>query len=162
MLASTTAAEDATQEAFIAAYRSIKNFRGGSFRAWLYRIAANACYDELRRLKSRPTLSLDTAHGEGETAFDLPSSELSPEDEVERLEFHRDLQYALAELPPDQRLAIILCDAQGFDYAEIAVSMNVSLGTVKSRISRGRQRLRAILTHGEPFARRLRQRSKDT
>jgi len=161
MMASATAAEDATQEAFIAAYRAIKSFRGGSFRAWLFRIAANTCYDELRRLKSRPALSLDMAHGEGEAPFDLPSPEPGPEDEVQRLEFHRELQEALAELPSEQRLAIILCDAQGLDYAEIALTMNVSLGTVKSRISRARQRLRQILSRREPFVTRSRQTSGD-
>src|SRR5712691_8905285 len=128
MLASPAAAEDATQEAFIAAYRAIKSFRGGSFRALLFRIASNSCYDELRRLKSRPALSLDIPHGEGEAPFDLPSPGPGPEDEVQRLEFHRELQEALAQLPSEQRLAIILCDAQGLDYAEIGVAMNVSLG----------------------------------
>ena len=146
MLANPQAAEDATQEAFIAAYRSLNRFRGGSFRAWLFRIAANACHDEHRRRRSRPSVSLDAPRGEDQQPLDVPNPGPTLDERVEQLELGRNLQQALAVLPEEQRLAIVLCDVQGLDYAEIAVAMNISLGTVKSRISRARSRLRDLLT----------------
>ncbi|MEE8369287.1 MAG: sigma-70 family RNA polymerase sigma factor [Dehalococcoidia bacterium] len=152
MLTSPQAAEDATQEAFIAAYRAIGSYRGGSFRSWLFRIATNACYDELRRRRSRPALSLDAPHGPEELPIDLPQPGPSLEEHVQRLEFAGHLQEALGALPADQRLAVVLCDVQGFDYSEIAQVTGVSLGTVKSRIARARARLRKLLgAHRELF-----------
>jgi RNA polymerase sigma-70 factor, ECF subfamily len=145
MLSTPQTAEDATQEAFIAAYRHLDKFRGGSFRSWLFRIAANACYDELRRRKARATSSLDEPAGEGEPRFDPPDRSPSPDDRAEQAELRDLLARALAAIPADQRLAVTLCDVQGLDYAEIAEVMQCSLGTVKSRIARGRLRLRAIL-----------------
>src|SRR3972149_3048935 len=144
MLASPQAAEDATQEAFIAAYRALHSFRGASLRPWLFRIAANACYDELRRRRSRPVLSLDAAPGEGRRPLDLPAPRLPPDEQAQRPGPASSLQQALAALPHDQRLAVLLCDVQGLDYAEIAQVTGVSLGTVKSRISRARARLRSL------------------
>lgn len=148
-LADATAAEDATQEAFIAAYRGIGSFRGGSpgrpgFRAWLLRVAANRCYDELRRRKARPSLSLSTL-GHGERGHDPAAGGEALEERVQRLELAAYLQQALARLPFDQRLAVILCDVQGFSYEEIAATTRASLGTVKSRIARGRSRLRRLV-----------------
>jgi RNA polymerase sigma factor (sigma-70 family) len=145
MLSTTQTAEDATQEAFIAAYRHLDKFRGGNFRSWLFRIAANACYDELRRRRARATSSLDEPAGEGERRFDAPDPSPSPDDRAEQAELRDVLARALAAIPADQRLAVTLCDVQGLDYAEIAEVMQCSLGTVKSRIARGRLRLRAIL-----------------
>ena len=145
MLAVPQAAEDAAQEAFIHAYRSLASFRGGSFRAWLLRIAANACYDELRRRRARPALSLDAPTPAGGHPPDIPHPGPSLDDHAQRLELARCLQDALAALPPDQRLAVILCDVQGLPYEEIAQATGTSLGTVKSRISRARARLRALL-----------------
>jgi RNA polymerase sigma-70 factor (ECF subfamily) len=145
MLGSTQSAEDATQEAFIAAYRNLDKFRGGSFRSWLFRIAANACYDELRRRRARPGVSLDEPAPSAERRLDAPDVAPSPEERAEQSELRETLAQALAAIPPDQRLAIVLCDVQGLDYAEIAAVMQCSLGTVKSRIARGRARLRAVL-----------------
>jgi len=152
MLGSAEAAEDATQEAFIHAFRSIPTFRGaladgrpGSFRAWLFRIGANACYDEMRRRRSRPAVSLDQPRGEGEGMLDVPGGAATLEEHVERLELAEALQEALLQLPAEQRLAIVLADVQGLDYSEIAEAMSCSLGTVKSRISRGRAQLRGLL-----------------
>ncbi len=162
MLASPQSAEDATQEAFLSAYRSLRRFRGGSFRAWLFRIAANACHDEQRRRRSRPVLSLDAPHGEGQLAIDLPNLGPTADEHLLRLELGRVLQNALNRLPADQRLAIVLCDVQGIDYAEIAEATGVGLGTVKSRISRGRARLRVLLaSQGELLPSRFRQASED-
>ena len=143
LLASAEAAEDATQEAFIAAYRRIDSFRGGNFRAWLLRIAANASYDELRRQRRRPTASLEAAMAQG--AAQAPSPAAGPEDEALRLELNVHLQGGLATLPADQRLAVILRDVQGLSYEELAEVMRCSLGTVKSRIARGRARMREYL-----------------
>ena len=145
MLGAPAPAEDAAQEAFISAYRSLDRFRGGSFRAWLFRIAANASYDELRRRKARPATSLDRTGDEDERPIEPPDKTPSMEERAANTELRRALQDALAQLPHEQRLAVVLCDVQGFDYAEIAETMHVSLGTVKSRISRARSRLRVIL-----------------
>jgi len=150
MLGLREAAEDATQEAFLSAYRNIRRFRGPSFRAWLLRIAANAATDELRRRRRRPQVSLDTPISGSETAFDLPDPSAGPEECALRLEQARRIQAALFTLPPDQRLAVILSDAQGLSYEEVGQAMGSSLGTVKSRISRGRARLRRyLLEQGE-------------
>ncbi len=158
LLASPEPAEDATQDAFIHAFRSINTFRGGSFRAWLFRIGANACYDEMRKRRARPALSLDEPRGEERQTIDVAGHDPTPDEHLERVELAAVLQEALAGLPPDQRLAIVLADVQGFDYSEIAVAMECSLGTVKSRISRGRAQLRVILqARGELLPSRLRQ-----
>jgi len=145
LLTSAEAAEDATQEAFIAAYRRIDSFRGGNFRAWLLRIAANASYDELRRQRRRPAASLEAAMAAPRSA-QAASTAASPEDEALRLELNVHLQDGLATLPADQRLAVILRDVHGLSYEELAEVMRCSVGTVKSRIARGRARMREYLT----------------
>jgi RNA polymerase sigma-70 factor (ECF subfamily) len=159
MLGSPQGAEDATQEAFISAYRSIRSFHGTAFRAWLFRIASNACYDELRRRKARPAHSIDEPQGASGRTIDVPEEGLTLDERAEQRELGDLLQAALLQIPEDQRLAIVLCDVQGFDYIEIAQAMNVSLGTVKSRIFRGRAHLRAVLLRsgGELLPDRLRQ-----
>ena len=165
MLASPQAAEDATQEAFIAAYRAVHRFRGsqtGGFRSWLFRIAVNACYDELRRRRARPSVSLDAPRGEGGRTLDVPSAAPSLEELAQTAELGDAIQQALSALPSDQRLAVILCDVQGMEYAEIALVMGVSLGTVKSRINRARSRLRErLLARGELLPSRFRPNSGD-
>jgi RNA polymerase sigma-70 factor (ECF subfamily) len=143
MLGSQQAAEDAAQEAFINAWRSIDRFRGDSFRAWLLRIATNLCRDELRRRGRRPSSSLETALDAGMP--DPPDEEPLPEESALNAELRDGLQAALAELPEEQRTAIVLCDVEGLDYAEIAVAMKTSLGTVKSRIARARMRMREVM-----------------
>jgi RNA polymerase sigma-70 factor (ECF subfamily) len=145
MLSSPQGAEDATQDTFLSAYRHLAGFRGGGFRAWLLRIAANACTDELRRRRRRPHLSLDEPSDESAAALAVADKGESPEQRVLRAELSRQIEAALMELPRDQRLAVILCDLQGFSYEEIGESTGSSLGTVKSRISRGRARLRELL-----------------
>jgi len=157
MLGSPQAAEDATQEAFIAAYRAVSRFRQGSFRAWLLRIAANACYDELRRRRSRPQVPLEAPAGDERPAAELPAADEPLDQRAERLELARYLQEGLASLPPDQRLAVILRDVQGLAYEEVAEATGASLGTVKSRISRGRAALRDfLLARGELLPSRFR------
>ncbi|HET9476007.1 MAG TPA: sigma-70 family RNA polymerase sigma factor [Dehalococcoidia bacterium] len=158
ILASPEGAEDATQEAFIHAFRSIRTFRGGSLKSWLFRIGANACYDEMRRRRARPAVSLDEPHGTDERRLDVLDSAPAPHERAEHRELAEMLQDALSRLPPDQRLAIVLADVQGLDYSEVAAVTACSLGTVKSRISRGRRQLRVILRErGELLPSHLRQ-----
>ena len=155
LLGQRQSAEDACQEAFISAWRHLAGLRGDAFRPWLLRIAANACHDELRRRVRRPASSLDVALEEG--VPEPPDSDPSPESSVLTGELRRDLESALQTLPEEQRLAIVLCDVEGLDYSEIANAMRCSLGTVKSRISRGRAHLREALTaFREPLSRPVR------
>jgi len=146
-------AADATQEAFISVYRGISGYRGGLFRAWLMRIVTNACYDELRRRKRRPTSSLDALYVTETAPEDsLINGDEGPEAYAQRQDLHRVLHAGLQSLPEEQRIALVLSDVQGFDYQEIAGITGVSLGTVKSRISRARAKMRDyVTTHGEPF-----------
>jgi RNA polymerase sigma-70 factor (ECF subfamily) len=140
------AAADVTQEAFISAYRAIQRFRGGSFRAWLLRIVTNACYDELRRRKRRPQTSLEALYVESESPDDpLVSHAESPEAYAQRMELQAAIKSCLEELPEEQRLVAILSDLEGLSYEEIAQSTGTALGTVKSRLSRSRARLRDCL-----------------
>lgn len=145
LMGETEPAADAAQEAFIAAYKNLHQFREGSFAAWLMRIATNVCYDELRRLKRRPTLSLD----EPEDEIRWVSAAESPESAAQRSELNRAIQSCLDDLPAEQRAVAVLCDVQGYDYQQIADITRASLGTVKSRLSRARQRLRDCLRAAE-------------
>jgi len=147
MLGSQQPAEDVTQETFISAYRNVAHMRGPSVKSWLLRIAANACIDELRRRQRHPQLSLDSRRDDDETdsSFDVPDSAPGPEQVAVRVELRQALEAELLELPVDQRLAVVLCDIEGLAYEEIAFAMGTSVGTVKSRISRGRSRLRSAL-----------------
>jgi RNA polymerase sigma-70 factor (ECF subfamily) len=139
-------AADATQDAFIRAYKNIRRFRGGSFKAWLMRIVTNICYDELRRRKRKPQASLDALFVEDESANpSIMSRPESPEAYSQRLELAKAIQDCLSGLPEDQRIIAVLSDIQGYSYAEIKTVTKVSLGTVKSRLSRARARLRDCL-----------------
>ena len=145
-------AADATQDAFIHAYKAMASYRGGIFRSWLLRITANASYDILRRQQRRPTSPLpDPEDG----APELPDRfAVNPLAEATRSEMYKHLEVALAKLPEDQRTAIVLCDVYGMDYNEVAAMTQSALGTVKSRIHRGRLRLRELLAeHRELFIR---------
>ncbi|MDQ7030260.1 MAG: sigma-70 family RNA polymerase sigma factor [Ardenticatenia bacterium] len=143
-------AADATQEAFLAAYRALHAFGGGSFRAWLLRIVTNKCYDILRYHRRRPATSLDALVAQSAIPKELGrETALRPEEMVERLELAELLQAAIMELPEAQRVTLILADVHGFSYAEIADITGVELGTVKSRLNRARRRLRALLRRHE-------------
>ena len=146
-LGNPEAAADATQDAFLAAFSGIRSFRGGSFKAWLLRIVTNACYDVGRRTQRRPQSSLDHLLEErGETASDrMVDPDPPPEGEALRAEQVEQIQGALLQLPFDQRTAVVLSDLHGLSYDEIAEATSVSLGTVKSRIARGRAKLRELL-----------------
>jgi RNA polymerase sigma-70 factor (ECF subfamily) len=145
ILGDPDAAADATQEAFLSAYKAIKKFRGGSFKAWLLRIVTNACYDQLRVKKRRPTSSLDDLPVEAEHSHFLRDKSEAPDEMLERQELGRFLQSGISALPVEQRAVLVLSDVQGLSYQEVAEIMDLSLGTVKSRLSRGRARLRDFL-----------------
>jgi RNA polymerase sigma-70 factor, ECF subfamily len=150
MLGNSEAAADATQDAFFQAYKAINQYRGGSFKSWLLRIASNICYDRLRSNKRKPSVSLDEMQ---ETAEETGGSLLAiledpnadPQSHAARHELMRELNHALNQLPEQQRLIVVLADVQGLNYEEIAEIAGCSLGTVKSRLSRGRTKLREYL-----------------
>lgn len=152
------AAADAAQDAFISAWQNLKHLKGQNFRAWLLRIVINGCYDSLRARKRRPAQSLDQMLHDEEAPLELPDPAASPEDEALRLELQRAIQRGLETLPEDQRLALILVDVQGLDYEAAAQILRTQLGTIKSRLNRGRRKLRDWLK-GQPelLGRRWRQ-----
>jgi RNA polymerase sigma-70 factor (ECF subfamily) len=136
-------AADSTQDAFIAAYRRLETYRGGSFRAWLLRIVTNACYDELRRRKRRPAQPL--ADDDGDENAPIPDNAPSPEQVAQQSELSRAIQSCIESLGARQRTVLILSDIQGFSYDEIAATLGINLGTVKSRLSRARVAVRDCL-----------------
>ncbi len=139
-------ADDATQEAFISAYRALDGFRGGSFRAWLLRIVTNACYDELRRLKRRPKVSWeDFGEMEEEANPHLVDEGARPEETVQQQELGALIDRCIAMLPDHHRTTLVLVDRMGLSYEEAARVMNVALGTVKSRLARARREMQELL-----------------
>ena len=140
-------AEDMTQEAFLAAYKNLASFRGGSFKSWLLRVVTNLCLDELRRRKRHPSTSLEVHNSEGEE-LESPSWLVdpgqSPERATEDSEFRREIKLVLSQLPWEFRIPIILVDIHGLNYYEATEVLNVPLGTVKSRLARGRQMMSEI------------------
>lgn len=162
MLGDTESAADAAQDAFLSAYRNIHGFRGGSFRSWMLRIATNTCYDVLRVRKRRPALSLDVASDDDEASpMQIADPSESPDDFAVRRELAAAIQRGLGGLPEEQRIILILSDIQGMAYEEIAQITNTNLGTVKSRLSRGRARLRDVLRAGELLPMRFRHEGDD-
>jgi RNA polymerase sigma-70 factor (ECF subfamily) len=169
MVRNRASAEDLTQETFISAWRAIRSFRGGTpgnqspragtesedarttaparlanpFRAWLLRIARNATYDHLRRAGRRVEMSIeDDAVTFAES---LPSAERGPEEWALSGELGRAISVGLGGLSPDQRMAVVLVDIEGQSYEEAAAAMETNIGTVKSRLNRGRSKLRDFL-----------------
>jgi RNA polymerase sigma-70 factor (ECF subfamily) len=150
MIGEEESADDATQNAFISAYNHLGSFRGGSFKAWLLRIVTNACYDELRRRKRRPTIPLeplDDAGEEVESPTWMVDPADRPEEQVQRLELQNAIQHCLDNLPDDFRSAVVMVDVQGMDYSEAAESIGTPIGTIKSRLARARLRLRDCLNN---------------
>jgi RNA polymerase sigma-70 factor, ECF subfamily len=142
-------AADATQDGFIKAFQKLDQYRGGSFKAWMLRIVTNTCYDTLRARKRRPTSSLES-ESEGDdmdAEYDarLLDTAERPDAYVLRQELAGAIQAAIELLPPDQRTALVLADIEGLDYQEIAEVTDSALGTVKSRLSRARAKMRDML-----------------
>ena len=151
MLDDWALAEDAVQESLVSGYRAYPKFRGDNLSSWLMRIVANTCRDMLRFRRARPTVPLDPTpvneqeQGRTLSALDLPSTMESPQEHAERGALNRAIQDCLNSLPQEHRLAEVLVDVQGMSYEEASVAMNCNLGTVKSRVSRGRRGLRDCL-----------------
>ena len=142
------AAADATQEAFISAYKKLHTYRGGSFKSWLLRIVSNACYDEYRRRKRKPVVPLYPEGDDGdemESASWLEDPSEKPEDAMQRRELSEAIQYCLNRLEYEFRTIVVLVDIQGLDYASAAEITDRPLGTVKSRLARARNNLKDCL-----------------
>lgn len=140
------AAADACQDAFLKAYKAIHQYRGGSFKSWLMRIVTNTCYDQIRYKRRRPADSLENmTENPNLESLKLTNGGERLEERVLRGELNKLLQRGIGDLPEDQRLVLVLSDVQGFSYQEIAEIIEQPLGTVKSRLSRARGRLRDFL-----------------
>jgi RNA polymerase sigma-70 factor, ECF subfamily len=142
MLGDEPSAGDVTQESLLAAWQHLEGFHGGSLRAWLTRILINRCYDALRSRRRKPEQSYDAILAERPETEQLAGEAPDPAQLLVTHELGRHLSAGLASLPPDQRAVLILCDVQGYGYAEAAEVERTNIGTIKSRLSRGRARLR--------------------
>jgi RNA polymerase sigma-70 factor (ECF subfamily) len=138
-------AEDLTQEVFVRVFRSLSSYTPGTFEGWLHRITTNLFLDSARRKQRIRFEGLAD-----EMAHRLPGSEPSPAQAFDDTHLDDDIQAALKALPPEYRAAVVLCDIEGFSYEEIAATLGVKLGTVRSRIHRGRAQLRSALEHRRP------------
>jgi RNA polymerase sigma factor (sigma-70 family) len=138
-------AEDLTQEVFVRVFRSLSSYTPGTFEGWLHRITTNLFLDGARRKQRIRFEGLAD-----EMAHRLPGSEPTPAQAFDDSHLDDDVQAALKALPPEYRAAVVLCDIEGFSYEEIAATLGVKLGTVRSRIHRGRAQLRAALEHRRP------------
>ena len=138
-------AEDLTQEVFVRVFRSLSTYTPGTFEGWLHRITTNLFLDMVRR---RQRIRFDALAEDA--AERLPSREPSPQQHFNDMHFDADVQQALDTLAPEFRAAVVLCDIEGLSYEEIATTLDVKLGTVRSRIHRGRSQLRAALEHRAP------------
>ncbi|WP_336712523.1 RNA polymerase sigma factor SigE [Arthrobacter sp. USHLN218] len=143
-------AEDLTQEVFVRVFRSLENFKPGTLDGWLHRITTNLFLDQARR-KSR--IRFDGLSEDAEAK--IPGKDPGPERSFEFNNLDIDVQTALEELPPDFRAAVVLCDLEGLSYDEVSEALGVKLGTVRSRIHRGRTMLREKLAHRDPAAKRV-------
>jgi RNA polymerase sigma factor (sigma-70 family) len=138
-------AEDLTHDVFLRVFRSLSSYQPGTFEGWLHRITTNVFLDKMRR-KQRIRFDALT----DEAAARLASREKGPEQTVYDGMFDDDIQRALDALQPDFRAAVVLCDIEGLTYEEVAQTLGVKLGTVRSRIHRGRAQLREALAHRAP------------
>ena len=138
-------AEDLTHDVFIRVFRSLHSYQPGTFEGWLHRITTNLFLDKMRR-KQRIRFDLLS----DDAAARLPSREIGPEQHYTDTHFDDDVQRALDGLTPDFRAAVVLCDIEGLSYEEIATTLGIKLGTVRSRIHRGRAQLREDLVHRAP------------
>ena len=142
-------AEDLTQEVFVRVFRSLSSYTPGTFEGWLHRITTNLFLDTVRR---KQRIRFDALPDDTER---LPGRERSPQQVLDDQQFDGDIQAALDALPPDFRAAVVLCDLEGLPYEEIAATLGIKVGTVRSRIHRGRAQLRAALAHRAPDRERV-------
>jgi RNA polymerase sigma factor (sigma-70 family) len=144
-------AEDLTQDVFVRVFRSLHRFQPGTFEGWLHRITTNLFLDGARR---RQKIRFD---GLGENSDErLPSAWPSPSEQLADADLDHDVAAALSALPPEFRAAVVLCDIEGLSYEEISEVLDIKIGTVRSRIHRGRAQLRTALAHRRPTGERLR------
>lgn len=146
------AAEDAAQNAMIQAFQNIRSFRGGSFKSWLARVAVNASYDEMRRMRRHASHPLEQFNQDGEEIESpvwMTDPAAQPEELAENSELQGVLHRCIRSLMPDYRLMVILVDMEGFSYEEAARITRVPVGTVKSRLARARMQLRTALRQFE-------------
>ncbi len=144
-------AEDLTQEVFVRVFRSLDSYQPGTFEGWLHRITTNLFLDQARR---KQRIRFDAIPDDA--ADRLPGLLPTPDAWYDDRLFDSDVEVALAALPPDFRVAVVLCDVEGLSYEEIAVALDVKIGTVRSRIHRGRSLLRTALAHRAPTLQRSR------
>jgi len=135
-------AEDLTQEVFVRVFRSLSSYTPGTFEGWLHRITTNLFLDGARRKQRIRFEGLPN-----EVTHPLAGKEPSPADAFDDTHLDGDIHAALLALPPEYRAAVVLCDIEGFSYEEIAATLGVKIGTVRSRIHRGRAQLRVALEH---------------
>ena len=141
-------AEDLTHDVFVRVFRSLHTYQPGTFEGWLHRITTNVFLDRMRR---KQRIRFDALSDEATAR--IPSSAPGPEQQVHDGYLEEDIQRALDALPPDFRTAVVLCDIEGLTYEEIAATLGIKLGTVRSRIHRGRVLLREALAHRAPGVR---------
>ncbi|PWJ24312.1 RNA polymerase sigma-29 (SigE) subunit [Branchiibius hedensis] len=141
-------AEDLTHDVFVRVFRSLHSYQPGTFEGWLHRITTNVFLDKMRR---KQRIRFDALSDEA--AARLPARSADPQQVLTDAAFDDDIQRALDALPPDFRAAVVLCDIEGLSYEEIAATLDVKLGTVRSRIHRGRAQLREALAHRAPAPR---------
>jgi len=142
-------AEDLTHDVFIRVFRSLDSYQPGTFEGWLHRITTNAFLDKMRR---KQRIRFDALSDDA--AARLPTREVGPEQSYTDTHFDDDVQHALDALSADFRAAVVLCDIEGLSYEEIATTLDIKLGTVRSRIHRGRSQLRQALAHRAPDPRK--------
>jgi len=150
LLQNHDAAEDATQEVFLKSFRKLYQFHGDSYIAWLLRITTNHCHDEFRASKRSTLIPLEIITDDGEiieTPFWMEDPAMQPEDEVESNELRAELEDGLIELPSYYQNAVSLIDIQQLSYKEAAAMMQISIGTLKSRLKRGRQQMQNNFTN---------------
>ncbi|WP_116114315.1 RNA polymerase sigma factor SigE [Austwickia chelonae] len=144
-------AEDLTHDVFVRVFRSLDSYQPGTFEGWLHRITTNLFLDRMRR---KQRIRFDALAEE--SAARLPSREAGPEQRYEERTFDDDVQRALDAMAPEFRAAVVLCDIEGLSYEEVAAALGIKLGTVRSRIHRGRSQLRQALAHRAPTSKRSR------
>jgi RNA polymerase sigma factor (sigma-70 family) len=145
-------AEDLTQDVFVRVFNSLSSYKPGTFEGWLHRITTNLFLDRMRR---RKRIRFDWVGDEDNTiatsdSFDRHERSGQPEDAFDMINLDDDILEALAALPPEYRVAVVLSDIEGLSYEEIAATLGIKMGTVRSRLSRARARLREALSHRAP------------
>jgi len=148
IMADDAAAADATQDAVISMYRKLDSYRGGSFKGWFLRIVTNACYDQLRKQKRRPTVALEPETDEGEI-FDSPvwiaDKSAGPEEAVMNTQLEKAIQDCINKLNEKHKVVLVMVDVSGENYETVAEVIQSPVGTVKSRLSRARLKMQECL-----------------